>query len=928
MTSIRRAALALALVFTPSARAQEAAPNATATALPDEAHLAELRQLTFGGENAEAYWSWSGKELILQSRPSGSGCDRIYRMSWLDATAPLRPVSSGKGATTCSFFFPGDQEVLFSSTHLGGEACPPRPDHSRGYVWALYDSYDIFRAHADGSHVERLTSTPGYDAEATVCGKDGSIVFTSTRDGDIELYRMDRDGKNVRRLTHTPGYDGGAFFNRDCSKIVWRASRPKPGPELDEFRALLKQGLVRPTKLEIYVANADGSEPVQLTYLDAASFAPFWHPAEDRVLFSSNYGDPKGREFDIWSVRVDGSGLERITYAPGFDGFPMFSPDGTHLVFASNRATPPGQHDTNVFVARWIEKPPAHPPNDAADRFRADVAWLADPARQGRGVGSEGLAAAGAYIERRFADLKLAPAGARGFRQPFPIATDVEVKPATRLAWSGATLPRDAFVPLGFSAQAAVKAPLTFVGYGISATELGIDDYAGKDVRGHIVVVRRFVPDGGKLADAEAQRRYGDLRRKAWSAREHGARALIVVDVPARPAEAPADWRAPDEAKLPALEPEGYGDAGIPVVALRRKEGQPLVDKLLAGEAISGEVAVALALQTSQAFNVVARLPADVPAAQRLPGAIVVGAHYDHLGLGGRYSLAPERHEPHGGADDNASGVAAVLEAARVLAATPARRRDVLFVAFSGEESGVLGSAWFARTPPPGIAMEDLVAMINLDMVGRMRQNQLIVLGADSAAEWAGLVAPICEHARVQCSLGGDGYGPSDQTPFYAAHVPVLFFFTGAHGDYHKPSDTAARINAAGGARVAQIVAETVHAVAGVAGRLSYRAVPAPAPRGDVRSFNASLGTVPDYAGPKSGKGVLLAGVRPGGAAEKAGLQRGDVLLKLGPHAIGSVEDLMYVLNAARPGETVTAVVLRDDKEVRLEVTFQEGRRR
>ena len=269
-----------------------AAATAARADTPNEPHLADIRQLTFGGENAEAYWSWSGQQLILQSRP-GAGCDRIYRMDGLDPKAPMHPVSDGKGATTCSFFFPGDQEVLYASTELASPECPPRPDHSKGYVWALYPGYDIFRAHADGTHAERLTTTPGYDAEATICGKDGSIVFTSVRDGDIDLYRMDKDGKNVKRLTSTPGYDGGAFFNRDCTKIVWRASRPKPGPELDEFRALLKQNLVRPTKLEIYTANADGSEPVQLTYLDAASFAPFWHPAEDRILFSSNYGDPK-----------------------------------------------------------------------------------------------------------------------------------------------------------------------------------------------------------------------------------------------------------------------------------------------------------------------------------------------------------------------------------------------------------------------------------------------------------------------------------------------------------------------------------------------------------------------------------------------------------------------------------------------------------
>jgi hypothetical protein len=217
--------------------------------------------------------------------------------------------------------------------------------------------------------------------------------------------------------------------------------------------------------------------------------------------------------------------------------------------------------------------------------------------------------------------------------------------------------------------------------------------------------------------------------------------------------------------------------------------------------------------------------------------------------------------------------------------------------------------------------------MLNLDMVGRMRENSVAVLGSDSAPEWAELIAPACDRARVHCTLGGDGYGPSDSTPFYAAGAPVAFFFTGAHSDYHKPSDAASRINTAGAAKVAEIVADAVRAVAAREQKLTYRSVPSPAPRGDLRSFNASLGTVPDYTGPKDGKGVLLAGVRPGGAAEKAGLKRGDVLVKLGAHLIGSVEDLMYVLNASHPGETVTAVVMREGKELRLEATFQESQR-
>lgn len=913
----------------PSPESSAAAAPAAPAALPEEVRLADLRQLTFGGENAEAYWSFDGKQLSFQSRRGDMGCDRIFRMT-VDpaAQAPVeKQISSGKGATTCAHFLPGDQELIYASTHLGGDACPPKPDHSLGYVWALYDSYDVFKSSADGTGLTRLTETPGYDAEGTVCAKDGSIVFTSVRDGDIELYRMDKDGKNVRRLTQTPGYDGGAFFNADCTKIVWRASRPRLGKELDDYKGLLARGLVRPSKLELFVANADGSDARQITWLNAASFAPFFHPNGKRILFSSNVGDPKGREFDIWAVDVDGSNLERITYAPGFDGFPMFSPDGKWLAFSSNRATAPGQHDTNVFLARWVEdaKPATPAAEGPADRIEKDVQFLAAPEREGRGIGTPGLEAAGQFIEARFQSLGLKPAGEGGtFRQVFPVTTAVKPGAKTQVKLGGTVLPSEALTVLGFSAQTAAQGPLVLANYGIVEPSLSVDDYAKLEVKGKIVVVRRFVPDAAPFTETEKQRRFGDLRYKAWVARERGAKALIVVDWPQAPNPPVKDWQMPPEAALPPLAPEGAGDVGIPVVVVKRAVMEPFLDKLAARKRVDGRVEVQLDFEQSQAFNVAGLLEAGEG---KLPGTIVVGAHYDHLGLGGRYSLTPDKRVPHVGADDNASGVAGMLEIAHALAANRAQlKRDVLFLAFSGEETGVLGSTHFTHLRGDG-GMKQIAAMLNLDMVGRLRTSGLSVLGAESAAEWADLVGAACEKARVQCTSSGDGYGPSDHSPFYAAGVPVLHFFTGAHSDYHKPSDTADTINAAGTAQVASIVSTVVQALDGNTA-LTYRKVSAPAPRGDMRSFNASLGTVPDYAGPPNGqKGMLLAGVRAGGAAEQAGLQRGDVLIQLGTHPVGGVEDLMYVLNTSKPGETVTAVVLRDGKQLRLEVTFQEAKR-
>jgi hypothetical protein len=307
---------------------------------------------------------------------------------------------------------------------------------------------------------------------------------------------------------------------------------------------------------------------------------------------------------------------------------------------------------------------------------------------------------------------------------------------------------------------------------------------------------------------------------------------------------------------------------------------------------------------------------------------VLVGAHYDHLGMGGVYSLAPDAHEPHNGADDNASGTAAVLEVARRLAAHRNElRRDVWFVAFSGEESGVLGSTAFTRQPPGGLVLKDLVAMLNMDMVGRLREDKLTVFGTDTASELAGLVDTLCQRDRFACIENGDGYGPSDHSPFYAAGVPVLHFFTGAHEDYHKPSDDADKINAEGGARVAALVAEMADELADRTERLAYHNVPAPAPQGDRRSYGASLGTIPDYAG-DGRPGVLLAGVRPGSAAEKAGIERGDLLVELAGTPIRDIHDFMYVLQSVKPGQESTAVVMRGEQRMPVKVVFGTSTRR
>ena len=319
---------------------------------PGERHLRRIRQLTFGGNNAEAYFSPDGTRLIFQRQDSvNTGCDQQYVMN-VDGSG-VRRVSNGEGRTTCGYFYDGGRRILYSSTFADAPGCPPPPDRSQGYVWPL-NNLEIYTARADGSDLRRLTRNVAYDAEATVSPDGSRIVFTSTRDGDIELYTMKVDGSDVRRVTHRLGYDGGAFFSPDGRHLVWRAMYPETAADSADYRSLLDQRLVRPTRLELWVSDADGSNARQVTRLGAANFAPFFHPDGRRIVFASNYPEPHGRNFDLYLVGVDGGGLERVTTSGEFDGFPMFSPDGRRLVFASNRHAKQ-RGETNLFIADWVE---------------------------------------------------------------------------------------------------------------------------------------------------------------------------------------------------------------------------------------------------------------------------------------------------------------------------------------------------------------------------------------------------------------------------------------------------------------------------------------------------------------------------------------------------------------------------------------------
>ncbi|HMS29652.1 MAG TPA: hypothetical protein PKD32_07365 [Saprospiraceae bacterium] len=343
----------------PKHKLNDSAAQQKNAAFPGEQHFKNVRQMTFGGNNAEAYWSFDDKKLCFQSDNVnwGAQCDQIYYFKVFDDNLKdnlPKHISIDGGRTTCSFFMPGDKSIIFASTQHAGKSCPEVPPRNPGgkYVWPIYKDYEIYTADLKGKILKQYTHNEFYDAEATVSPKGDKIVFTSDRSGDLELYVMNIDGTNVTQVTSELGYDGGAFFSPDGKKLVFRASRPKTPEDQTEYKELLKKGLVQPTQMELFTCNIDGSNMRQITHLGKANWAPFFHPSGNKIIFSSNHNGPKGYNFNLFMINEDGSGLEQISYDQTFDSFPMFSRNGKYLVFASNRENG-GTHDTNLFLAEW-----------------------------------------------------------------------------------------------------------------------------------------------------------------------------------------------------------------------------------------------------------------------------------------------------------------------------------------------------------------------------------------------------------------------------------------------------------------------------------------------------------------------------------------------------------------------------------------------
>ena len=972
-------AIFFAVFLTGNVIAQHATPNETEPNSAEESQfLSNIRQLTYDGKRAgEGYFSEDGNALIFQSeREPDNPFYQIYLLNLL--TGDTHRVSPGIGKTTCAFFRPGTDEVLYASTHHDVFAKAKQEEElkfrasgqERRYSWDYDEAMDIFSANRDGSGLKQLTNALGYDAEASYSPDGKHIVFCSLRDAypksqlspkelkqlEVdpayfgEIYIMNADGSNQIRLTDSPGYDGGPFFTPDGQHIVWRHFTTD-GSQAD-----------------IYTMRIDGSHVQRLTDFDSMSWAPYFHPSGAYVIFASN--KLGFSNFELYLVDARGRHQPvRVTTTDGFDGLPVFSPNENRLCWTSNRNS---QEVSQLYLAEWdhaaaleaitasprSQNSPVHPigrvsnstsSNKTKTSIREHIEFLADDGLAGRMTGSEGAKRAAEHIAAQFAQLNLKPVGdEQSYFQAFEftagrrIISEENRFHITRQMQGSEQIMEfgveQDFQPLSFSRNGVAEGEVVFVGYGLSVPGKlgeGYDAYAGLDVKDKVVVALRYVPEGVEPERRQQLNRYAGLRYKAMQAREHGAKAFLVVAGP----------NSPNAGKLVPLDfDSSLADSGIVAASISDtvantlfapsgkdlkevQSGLDVENPHFVGQFLLPDVKVKIVVSVEKVKktdqNVVALLPP--PESTDDTEYVIVGAHYDHIGHGEIGSLArkDEEGQIHNGADDNASGTAVVLDLATTLSGVyqehPEKfNRGIIFALWSGEELGLIGSTHFVNHPI--VPLEKVAAYINFDMVGRLRENKLILQGVGSSPVWTKLIEKRNIPIGFNLTLQTDPYLPTDVTAFYPKEVPVLSFFTGGHEDYNRPTDDIETLNYDGLERIARLAYGIVSDLISTAERPEYVHVERSQSEGGSRdTLRAYLGTIPDYT--TEGTGVKLSGVRAGGPADKAGLKGGDVIVEFGGQQIANIYDYTYALDAVKIGEPVEVVVLRAGKRVKLTVT-------
>lgn len=935
--------------------------------------LSGARQLTFEGVRAgEGYFDADGGRMIFQSeREPGNP---FYQMYMLDLeTGDVERLSPGIGKTTCGWLHPDGQRALFASTQFDPEARTKMQAEldfrasgkSRRYAWDYDPTYDIVETDLSTGAYKKLTDALGYDAEGSYSPDGEQIVFASNRHAYaaeltpeyaeklkrdpayfMDLYVMNADGGDVRRLTRAHGYDGGPFWSADGKQITWRRFSE------DGARA------------EIFVMDVDNGRERQLTDLGVMSWAPYFHPSGDYLIFATNL---QGfANFELYLVDAAGAKQPvRVTDRAGFDGLATFTPDGKTLSWTSNAT---GDKKSQIFVGAWdheaalalLAAAPARAsaasatPIDgteakiAAADIRRHVEALTAPEMAGRLTGHEGEKLATAYVADAFAAIGLAPAGDDGMFQNFDFTAGVEVGPASTLSVSVDGEPKaltldSQWRPLAFSKAGALKKTnVAFAGYGLVAPAEGdtpaFDSYGEVDVTGKLALIWRGMPIDLSVERRTALSRYADLRYKASVAKSRGAVGVIF-------APPPRDGFAD---KLPRLAYEAAAGSALPAFAVDRAAAARMLSILgddltemtktieagkTAGRDLIGVAASAnidLSFDRRKGRNVVARLELDGKTAGG-PPPVVIGAHVDHLGRGQTSSSrasAEQANAIHPGADDNASGVAALIEIAQHLADAKKRgklkgARDIVFAAWSGEELGLLGSTHYVEKALEAAGAEDLkgvvAAYVNMDMIGRL-EDKLVVAGMGSSKIWAREVERRNAVVGLPINASKDAYLPTDSTAFYLKGAPILSMFTGAHTDYHTPEDTAEKLNYEGARDIARFAGLVVRSLARAEAAPDYIAVARPKTQGSRRMGNVFLGTIPDYSGKKA-KGVAISGVVKSGPAEAAGLKGGDVIVGLAGQELENIYDFVRALNGLKPGVEIDIAVQREGEKVDLKIT-------
>lgn len=911
-----------------------------------------LKQITFDGPRAgEGYFSADGKKMVFQSeRHPGNPFYQIYLLDLESGDTEL--LSTGKGNTTCAWVHPNLKKAMFSSTHLDQnfdqkvkEEFEKRasPVQAR-YSWSYDETYDIFEVDLKTKKLKRLTKEKGYDAEGSYSPDGTKIAFASNRLGYsdqmseddrkifekdasymMDIYIMDSDGKNVKRLTEAKGYDGGPFFSADGKKITWRRFSPN--------------GQIA----EIWTMNIDGSEQKQITRLNKMSWAPFFHPSGDYVIFGSN---KEGfHNFELYVV--DAEGLKepvRVTYLEGFDGLPTFSPDGQTLSFTRRGS----KGESQIYLANWDDKKirealglPLVPPSLAqmSPDIRAEdaetwVRYLAHESLGGRRPGSLEERAYMKALAQSFEAMGLKPAFGTSYFQEFEFTSGLELGPQTKLSLILNGKPEELragkdFIPLSFSKTGGIRPfEVVFAGYGLKAPgestdknspRFAYDSFQGLELEGKWVLVFRDIPEKISNERRVYLNTFSRLQHKVMAAKNAGAAGVLVVNGPE------SSYKA-----LPPLRFEGASattESSLPVIAISdevaarlfRGTGETLKSAQVKND--GGEVFTAVKLQASmaghvdlnfvksKAINVAARL--ETGRGKNRP-AVVIGAHGDHLGraeFGNSLARGDEKNLVHPGADDNASGVSAVMEIAHSLSKKNLKSdKDLVFAIWSGEEIGLLGATHFVNTFD-----RKIFAYLNMDMIGRYR-DQLSIQSVGSAKEWKSLTERAALRTSLKLGVGEDPYLPTDSMAFYMKGIPTLHFFTGSHGEYHTPRDLPETLNYQGLAEAAKLVAWTAEQTLNPQFKLTYNKVEGSRKQMPGRSFRIFLGTIPDYV-QEGVKGVKISGTQKGSPAEKAGLQAGDIITELASKRLENIYDYVYMLQALKPNQEVVMKYSRRGQE-------------